>query len=124
MTQKQKFWHRTGIFFLVLSVLCIGLYAWIAVAYSNLETPTPEGGDPLAAAGAALYGFVMVYGCVLGSLILSVLGAILALGTSLLCANKPWKIAGYCGIGVHLVLLALFFVRYGEFLKTLFFFGI
>ncbi len=120
MTQKQKFWHKIGIVFLALSLLCAVLYAVLAVVYSNLETPTPEGGDPLAAAGAALYVFSIVYMCVLGSLILSVLGASLSLGTVLFCMSKPWKIAGGVGIALHVGLLIAFFVRYGELLKSVF----
>lgn len=126
MTQKQKFWHKIGIVFLALSLLCAVMYLWLS-SQNSWEQIIEHAADTDAEAAKPIVdlvsGLAMNFTEWLGAmsgLLLSLLGAILALGTVLFCMGKPWKIAGGAGIALHVGLLIAFFVRYGEILKSVF----
>lgn len=126
MTQKQKFWHKTGIVFLTLSLLCAVMYLWLSSQNSwaqiieHAADTDAEAAKPIVdlVSGLAM-NFTEWLGAMSG-LLLSLLGAILALGTTLLCMDRVWKIAGGVGIALHVGLLVWFVVRYLELIKLLF----
>ena len=126
MTQKQKTWHKIGIVFLALSLVCAVLYIWFSTQdawawlIGTIAGPDTEDSNPLIGFAATLaIGFTEWMGA-MGGLLLSLLGAILSLGTVLWCMGKPFKIAGGVGIALHIGLLIAFFVRYHAFLGELF----
>lgn len=126
MTQKQKFWHKTGIVFLALSLLCAVMYLWLSSQNSwaqiieHAADTDAEAAKPIVdlVSGLAM-NFTEWLGAMSG-LLLSLLGAILALGTTLLCMGKVWKTIGGVGIALHVGLLVWFVVRYLEFIRLLF----
>lgn len=126
MTQKQKFWHKTGIVFLTLSLLCAVMYLWLSSQNSwaqiieHAADTDAEAAKPIVdlVSGLAM-NFTEWLGAMSG-LLLSLLGAILALGTTLLCMDRVWKIAGGACIALHVGLLVWFVVRYLELIKLLF----
>ena len=126
MTQKQKFWHKIGIVFLTLSLLCAVMYLWLSSQNSwaqIIERATDTDAEAAKPIVDIVSGLAMNFTEWLGAmsgLLLSLLGAILALGTTLLCMGKAWKIAGGVGIALHVGLLVWFVVRYLEFIRLLF----
>ena len=129
MTKKQKEKQIIGIVFLVLSVLCAGLYVWL----SSPATWTGFIGDLAEAGKESEIPFAdLVFGttselalgaadllAALCALLLAVLGWILSLGTTLLSANLPWKIAGGVGMLLHVVLLVMCIVGNLELFRAL-----
>jgi len=85
MTQKQKTWHKIGIVFLALSLVCAVLYIWFSTQdawawlIGTIAGPDAEDSNPLIGFAATLaIGFTEWMGA-MGGLLLSLLGTILSL---------------------------------------------
>ena len=118
MTQKQKEKQILGIVFLVLTVLCAGLYAWLSSPASwegfvaRLAETGTENQIPFTDLVSSIAQSASALFAALSALLLAFLGWILALGTTLLCTQLPLKIAGGVGIALHVTLLVVCIVRY------------